>query len=50
MPSEFYSLLQELNEGVTPEQIEEEEENIMMCVAEEEEAYNQTLERAPEEI
>jgi hypothetical protein len=44
MPSEFYSLLRELNEDATPEQIEEEEENLMMCVAEEEEAHNQTLE------
>tara|TARA_R110002012_G_scaffold207035_1_gene377004 strand:- start:2652 stop:2957 length:306 start_codon:yes stop_codon:yes gene_type:complete len=44
MPSEFYSLLRELNEDVTPEQIEEEEENMMMCAAEEEDAYNEVIE------
>lgn len=44
MPSEFNALHRELEDRLTPEQIEEQEENIMMCTAEEEGAYNESIE------
>lgn len=43
MPSEITALHRELDDSFTPEQIEEQEENIMMCTAEEEDVYNESI-------
>lgn len=43
MKSELITLHRELDDSLTPEQIEEQEEDIMMCTAEEEDAYNDFL-------
>lgn len=44
MPSESESLARELCDDLTLEQFEEQEENLMMCLAEEEDAYIEAIE------
>lgn len=46
MPSESESLARELRDDLTPEQHEEQVENLMMCQAEEEDAYIEDIEMA----
>ncbi|XKE44232.1 hypothetical protein LG302_12675 [Halomonas organivorans] len=44
MPSESESLAREFRDDLTPEQIEEQEDNLMMCQAEENDAYDDYIE------